>query len=194
MDYGTLKERTREILGRDAVTLAFELASSQLNDELRIRGMEVTTTLRSMDGEATLPADFLEAQSVENVSGGFLKPTSHERLIELADTGTPTHYTIGNGLLYLNPVPDDGDIIQIVYFARLAELVDDDDTNAALNGALEAYVYRTLAHHARLIRDTAALQFWEAEGAKAVAMANRADIASRYNGGTLEIQPVGTVI
>lgn len=195
MDYGTLKERALELLGRNAVTLAFDLASSQLNDELRIRAMEVTTTLTSTNGEITLPADFLEAQSVANVTGGFLKPISHERLVELAETGTPTHYVVGNGVLSLNPAPDDGHEIKIVYFAKLAELADDGDTNAALNGgALEAYVYTTLAHHARLIRDTAALQFWEAEGAKAVAMANKADLASRYNGGTLEIEPVGTLV
>ena len=195
MDYGTLKERALELLGRNAVTLAFDLAASQLNDELRIRAMETTVTLASTNGEITLPADFLEAQSFSNVTGGFLKPISNERLVELAETGTPTHYVVGNGVLLLNPAPSDGHEIKLVYFAKLAELVDDGDTNAALNGgALDAYVYTTLAHHARLIRDTSALPFWEAEGAKAVAMANKADTASRYNGGTLEIEPVGTIV
>ena len=45
-----------------------------------------------------------------------------------------------------------------------------------------------------MIRDTGALPFWEAEGARAVAMTNRADLASRYNGGTLDVEPVGTVV
>lgn len=195
MDYSILKERALELLGRNAVTLAYDLATSQLNDELRIRGMEKTTTIAASDGEITLPDDFLEAQSVKSVTGGFLKPISHERLVELADDGTPTHYVVGNRVLSLNPAPDDGHEVKIVYFAKLAELTDDSDTNAALDGgALEAYVYTTLAHHARLIRDVVALQFWEAEGAKAVAMANKADLAARFNGGTLEVEPVGTVV
>jgi len=195
MDFGTLKERALNILGRDAFPLAFDLAASQLNDELRIRAMETTATFVSANGQITLPTDFLEVQSVANVAGGFLKPISHEQLVDLAEAGTPTHYVVGNGILSLNPAPDDGHEIKLVYFAKLADLVNDGDTNAALNGgALEAYVYTTLAHHARLIRDTGALPFWEAEGARAVAMANRADLASRYNGGTLEVEPVGTVV
>tara|TARA_R110000744_G_scaffold366192_1_gene475139 strand:+ start:916 stop:1503 length:588 start_codon:yes stop_codon:yes gene_type:complete len=195
MDYGTLKERTLELLGRNAVSLAFDMATSQLDDALRIREMEAVATVAASGGEIALPADFIEAQSVENVTGGFLKPVSHERRVELASTGTPTHYTVGNGTLHLNPAPEDGHEVKIIYFAKLAPLVDSGDTNAALGGgAVDAYVYATLAHHARLIRDVAALQFWEPEAAKAVAMANKSDLASRFNGGTLEVNPVGTVV
>lgn len=195
MNFLTLKTRTKELLGRDVFAMAYDLANSQLNDELRIRAMEKTATLTVANGALDLPADFLEMQSVQNVTGGFLKPISHERLVQLSDTGTPSHYVVGNDHLLLNPTPADGHEIKIVYFAKLTDLTEDGDTNAALNGgALEAYVYAVLAQHARLIRDADALPFWEVETAKAVAMANRADLASRYNGGTLEIEPVGTIV
>lgn len=194
MDFGTLKARALELLGRNAVELAYELATTDLNDTLRIRGMENTVTIASSGGSIALPDDFIEAQRVRNVGGGFLNPISHERIVAQSATGCPTHYVVEADALTLNPAPEDGHEIEVVYFAKLAPLSVGADTNAALIAALPTYVYTALAHHARLIRDTAALQLWQAEAAKAVTLANSADIKSRFNGGSLEVEPVGEVV
>lgn len=194
MNFGTLKERAMELLGRNAVTLAYELATSDLNDTLRIRGMEKTVTIAASGGKIGLPDDFIEAQRLQNVGSCFINPISHERLVSQAATGTPTHYVVGNGVAHLNPAPADGHEVELIYFSELNPLVNADDTNAALSEALRAYVYTALAHHARLIRDHAALADWQVEAGKAVALANRAALASRYNGGSIEVTPLGSVV
>lgn len=193
MDFATLKEKFLELLGRQAVSLAYDMATAELDRTLRIREMEVTATLVVAGGKISLPADFLEPQSVKNVGGCYLNPISHERLTQTATTGTATHYVVGNGHLALNPAPEDGAEIEVVYFSKNTALVDEADTNAALQGAPEAYVFTALTNHARLIRDTAAVQFWELQALKAVADANRAATAARFNGGTLEVTPVGSI-
>jgi len=194
MNFGTLKTRVVELLGRNAFELAYELATSDLNDTLRIRGMEKTVTIAAIGGELPLPADFIEAQQVRNVGGSFLTPISHERMVASSAAGCPTNYVAGDEVLYLNPAPVDGHEIKVVYFAKLAPLVNAGDTNAALEHCVQAYIYTALAHHARLIRDNVALPFWDSEAQKAVALANRADLKGRMNGGTLEAVPSGSVV
>lgn len=195
MDYGTLKSRTKELLGRDALSLSFDLALDQLNKELRIRSMEKTATIAAASGELDLPDDFLAMQSAENVtSSEFLTPIPHERRVELSSSGTPTHYVVGNDTAYLDPKPDDGHEVKVIYYAEIAGLTNDSDTNVALTNALEAYCYTVLAHHARLIRNDKALAFWDGESAKAIATANRADLKARMDGGTIETEPTGTIV
>jgi len=194
MDFGTLKTRVVELLGRNAFELSYELATSDLNDTLRIRGMEKTVTIAASGGDLALPEDFIEAQQVRNVGGSFLTPTSHERMIASAKNGCPTNYVAGDAVFYLNPAPADGHEVKMVYFAKLAPLVNAEDTNAALDHCLQVYVYTALAHHARLIRDNVALPFWDSEAQKAVALANRADLKGRLNGGTLDAVASGSVV
>jgi hypothetical protein len=196
MDYGTLKERIQQMLGRQALTMAYDLASSDLSDTLRIIPMETTVTLTVTGGAITPPADYIAVQSMTNTDGGtFITPIPPERFAAVAGTGAPSVYLVGSSAISLKPAPADGHEVTLVYYARLAELVVDADTNAALDGgALDAFVYSVLAHHATLIRDEAGASFWIAKAVASVNSANRAALRGRYDGGFIATQPAGTVV
>ena len=191
MNCGELKERLLEVLGRPAMPLAYTMARTSLDRSLRIVGMEKTATIAAAGGALPLPADFIEPQSLRDSSGCFYTPISHERM---AAAGGEPEFALGNGVLTLSPSPEDGATFELVYFAKLAELSVDTDENAALTHAPEAFVYSVLAHHAKLIRDGGALQFWEGQAAAAISEANMAATKARFNGGTLEVSPRGTVV
>jgi len=194
MDFGTLKARCREILGRDVMPMAFDLAVSDLNDKLRIRGMEKTVTIASAGGTIALPSDLMRIIAIKSVAGGRLNPISYETLALCKSSGSPTAYVVGNGLAELNPAPDDGHEVKVVYYSEIAPLVNDGDTNAALTGALNAYVYTVLSQHSRLIRNFAAQQSYKAEADTAIVLANRADRTARNSGGTMSPVIKGTVV
>lgn len=194
MNYGELKERLLEVLGRPAMPLAYTMARTSLDRSLRIVEMEKTVTIEVAGGVLPLPADFIEPQSLQDSSGCFYTPISHERMAAVSGKGGEPEFTLGNGHLTLSTSPEDDTAFELVYFAKLAELSDDADESAVLTAAPEAFVYSVLAHHAKLIRDGGALQFWEGQAAGAIAEANMAATKARFNGGSLEVSPRGTVV
>ncbi len=196
MDYGTLKERIQEMLGRPALTLAYDMANADLSDTLRIRQMETTVVLTATGGSITPPADYVSVQAMTNTDGGtFLNPIPQERFAAVEGTGDPAVYQVGADAIQIKPAPDDGHSITLVYYARLAELTADGDTNAALNGgSLDAFAYSVLSHHANLIRDDAGSAFWAGKAIDSVNNANRAAIKGRFDGGFIDTKPAGTVV
>lgn len=194
MNYGELKERLLEILGRPAMPLAYTLANAALDRRLRIIAMENTATVIAAGGVLPLPADFIEPQSLKDASGCFYTPTSHEAFASLVGRGGPPKFVIGESNLSLTVTPADGAEFSLVYFGKLTTLAAEADTNAALEAAPEAFVYSVLAQHAKLIRDGGALQFWQGEAQAAIMDANKAAKSARFNGGSLTIEPQGTVV
>lgn len=194
MDYGTLKERLVELLGRPAMPLAYSLARTSLDRSLRIVAMEKTVTIAAIDGAIALPDDFIEPQAVKGPSGCFYTPIGYEKAARLGTQNTAPHFVLGAGSLDVTPQPADGAEFSVVYFAKLAELSDDTDTNVALQAAPEAFIYSVLAEHARLIRDGGALQFWEGQAGGKIADANKAAVKARFNGGAIEVTAGGTVV
>lgn len=194
MNYGELKERLLETLGRPAMPLAYTLANESLDRRLRIRAMENTATVIAAGGVLPLPDDFIEPKSLKDASGCFYAPTSHEAFASLVGRGGPPKFVLGESDMALTVTPADGAEFSLVYFGKLAVLSADGDTNAALTAAPEAFVYSVLSHHAKLIRDGGALQFWQGEAQAAIMDANKADKSSRFSGGALTIEPQGTVV
>lgn len=194
MDYGTLKERLVELLGRPAMPLAYSLARTSLDRSLRIVAMEKTVTIPALGGGLELPEDFIEPQAVKDAGGCFHTPIGYEKLAKFTAGNTAPHFVVGADELTIWPTPADATEFTVVYFAKLAELSDDTDTNVALMAAPEAFIYSVLAHHAKLIRDGGALQFWEGQAAGAISDANRAAVRARFNGGSISVSAGGTVV
>jgi len=192
MNYGELKERLLEILGRPVMPLAQTMARGMLDRELRIIEMEKTAMIAATGGIISLPDDFIEPQSLQDESGCFYTPISPERMAVVSGEGGKPNFALGNGYMVLSTKPVDGSMFKLVYFSKLDQLSESTDESAALTAAPEAFVYSLLLHHAKLIRDAGAVQTWEGEAMRSIAAANMAATKARFNGGTLEVTPPGT--
>lgn len=190
MDFGTLKSRVLALIGRAPSDICYELVTADINQEVRLAAMEASTTLVE-SATITLPDDFLQVVSIyRDVNPRtILRPLTAQALQGAFQTsGIPQFYDIENGQLRLSPSPNGSENLILRYYAKLADLSGDDDTNAVLTSFPAIYVYGVLTHHAALIRDQEAAVIWLAGYEKAKQQARAAD--NRIRGGGAPIEPV----
>jgi hypothetical protein len=108
-------------------------------DPLRVREMESHASLTVTDGEADLPADFLEVRAVTLTSGG--RPLDYATSDWFAahyptgDAGFPSFYTIRGSKLLVSAD------VELSYYAAVPALSDDAPTNWLLEKQPSAYLW-----------------------------------------------------
>lgn len=194
MNFGDLKTRLAEILGRDPVAVVYEMVTADVNQELRLQVMESTTTLVEA-ASVSLPSNFLAVVSVyRDVDPRVaLQPTDMQTIRRVyATSGNPTRYAIADGTIFLDR-PGAGENIALRYCARQSDFSAASDTNDVLTYYPQVYVYGALTHHALLIRDNEALQAYAQAYQTAKAQAQGSDLRDRHSGAplvpTVEVTP-----
>jgi len=193
MDFGTLKSRILAVIGRAPPAVVYELVTADINQEMRLRVMESTTTIVEA-ATMTLPTDFVEIVSVyrDTDPRTVIAPTTPQTLQRMFETsGTPAFYTIVDGSMLLSPSPSGSENVEIRYIASLSDLSADTDTNNVLTKYPSIYVYGALAHHSALIRDTEAAGMYLGAYEKAKGQARADDIKTK-SGGSPIVPIVGT--
>lgn len=192
MDFGTLKSRILGIIGRAPNDLCYELTTADINQRLRLSVMEATTTLVEA-ASVTLPDDFASVLSVYRDTDprvALSAATPHTIDRTHVTSGTPTAFAIvddaGTKKMILNPAPNGSENLELRYFAKLADLSADSDTNDILANYPSVYVYGVLAHHSALIRDMQAANGYAAAFTDALAAARASDVKDRHSGSTIK--------
>lgn len=186
MDFGTLKSRILALIGRAPADICYELVTADINQQMRLRIMESSTTIAE-SATVALPADFLEVVTLyRDVNPRtILKPLPPQTLHDVfAASGTPAFYSLEDGQLRLAPSPNGSENLVLRYYAKLADLSADTDTNDVLTKYPAIYVYGALAHHAALIRDQEAIALWGGVYEKAKKQARSDDNRYRMGGDT----------
>lgn len=187
MDFATLKADILSLIGRAPADVCYRLTTADINAVLRVSAMEGTATLTEA-AEITLPTDFLGVIDVYRDADPrvALSPTTLQALNSVYMTsGMPREYAISNGKMLLNPSPDGTTDIKMRYYAKLADMLADDDTNGVLTDYPGIYVYGVLRHHSALIRDAEALAAWQPQFVSAMKAAQVDDNNKRYMGVSL---------
>lgn len=192
MNFGELKVALLEQIGRAPSDLAYSLVTADINKYLRVEEMISSTTLTEA-ASITLPADFLAVSSVyiDTDPRRALSPTSKQAMNSRHSNGSPSVYAIDGGTMYLSPEPTTSETVALDYYARVAALSADADTNDVLTNYPDVYVYGTLTHHAALIRDPEAAAIWRTGYDAAIASANKNARSAKYSGAPLRVS-VGT--
>ncbi|MCA1403700.1 hypothetical protein I6F26_03670 [Ensifer sp. IC3342] len=144
-DYASLLVDASEYSGRENIAHLYPrflgLAELKLNRALRDAGMEVTDEIALIDGEGTLPADFLEAREVKNASGIPIRAVSLQQLTSsyMDRSGTPAGYAIVGDTIRVRPVSNQD--LTITYYAKVPPLTPSNPTNWLLAKAPDAYLY-----------------------------------------------------
>lgn len=183
MNFGTLKTRLLNVIGRAPADVCYELVTADINRDMRLRCMEATATLVEA-ASVSLPADFLEVIDLYRDTDPriALQPTTTTGTNTLHMTsGIPRTYAIVDGAILLNPTPSGSENLKLRYYAKLADLSADDDTNDVLTIYPDVYVYGVLAHHAALIGDEKGLA-WESKYQVAFNRTRSSDATARMSG------------
>lgn len=190
--FATLKSEILAIIGRAPADPVYQMVTQEINRDLRLLEMQSTQTVAEA-ATVTLASDFSEIVSVYRNSDPrmTLTPTSPHVIHGMYQTtGTPSHYAVVDGNLLLNR-PGDGTNLIIRYYAELALLSANDDTNDVLTEYPDIYLYGSLYHHAALIGDQRINVWAQAyEGAKS--RAQKSDTKARHGAQPLHVQAPGS--
>jgi len=193
MDFSTLKSRLLAQVGRAPSDVCYELVTADINNSLRLLGMEKTATVTEAS-TMTLPVDFLEMVDIyrDTDPRTSLKPTTPQALTRTHRiSGTPCEYAVVDGAILLNPEPDGTDNVVLRYYAALPDLSADSDTNIILTKFPSVYIYGVLTHHAALTRDAEGARGWLGAYEGGIASARKADVQARMAGAPM--QPVSNM-
>jgi hypothetical protein len=164
---------------------------------LRTRDMETRATITADQEYMAVPDDFLEARSM-TVTGSPEDSLHYSTPQQFADaassytSGTPQTYTIVDGSFRFGPAPTSSSI-ELIYFAKIPALTEDDDTNWLLTKLPTAYLYGALFQSSVYTgnpEDDARGAQWFRMCAAILKSYQRQDRMSRYGGASLVMRPV----
>ncbi|WP_085033936.1 phage adaptor protein [Ensifer aridi] len=161
-DYASLLVDAGEYSGREDIAHIFPrlvgLAEIKLNRGLRVADMESTTTLTLSGGDASLPANFLEAREVKTSASVPIRAVSLQQLTSsyAGNSGMPTGYAIVGSTLKARPVSDQ--TLTMTYYAKIPALTAAAPTNWLLTKAPDVYLYALVNEIAIWAKDVSAAQ------------------------------------
>jgi hypothetical protein len=155
MNYTTLQANVADAMGRsDVPSYVYTLTTAAINRDLRLIDMESTTTLTTathpVDLSALSPAFHSVISLYAEVGGSprILRPVTEFGSHNFISTGAPQYYTLRDGALWLDPVPDGTYTLYMTYNSALAALSAGADTNDVMSRYPDLYIYSALTHAA----------------------------------------------
>lgn len=200
--YGDLKAAIARWLMRKDLTgdipQFVRLCEAHLDRKLRVKEMVQRRTAEATDQYITLPADWRAAKNVQRLPSrepmhfATLDEIDKYRADMLANRictprDGPDRYALLGGAMELAPMPtsDAPATIELVYYANVPRLTEDEDSSWLLRLYPDVYLYGTLVHSAPFLKNDERLSVWDALFKQAVADANESDEKARFSGAPL---------
>lgn len=185
--FGTLKSEILAMIGRAPADPVYQIVTQEINEELRLKCMEETTTATeaaSVDLSGVSPTVRSIVSIYRDVTPRtWLTPVSAQTLTQLHYTsGNPCHFAFVEDALLLDR-PGSGETLNIRYIGDQANFSADGNTNDVLTRHPGIYLYGSLYHHAMGIRDMQAASMWGAQYEKAKKRAVAQDQADKMGPG-----------
>lgn len=194
--YATLKTAMASRLNRNDQTTAIEdavdAATMRLSRDLRVYDQEERSTANLTTEYSALPTDFNGVRSVRS-DGELLEyhtPEAFQRYVEEHETPERPVFTIEKQQLRVHPAPTVAAplAVDILYHARITELVNASDTNWVLDNHPDLYLAASMVELLLHMKDPDGAAVWEARATGAIASIIVSSRRRRYTGGQLVIR------
>jgi len=196
--FATLKSEILALIGRAPIDAAYTMVTANINTGWRDPATGQVVFVRTLDMETkatltsaasyVLPAAYLEMIDVYIASTPrrHLTPTSVAAINDVyASSGYAEQYAIegtgANGTMIFDKA-ETADVL-IRYYTEATALSADGDTNQILTKFPGIYLYGSLYHHSRLIRDQQAAADWGMQYASEINTANVFSYRERMRSG-----------
>lgn len=160
-NYGELKTAVQEWLYDNSSVTAYAsdfitLAQGYLNRVLRCREMVTQTDISISSGLYALPADYLEWRHVVEKASirrplNFISLASADNMFPDRPSGLASHFTVIGSNIRCYPTPTND--IELTYYAKIAALSADSDTDWLLTKMPNLYLSTSLMYAAEFIKD-----------------------------------------
>jgi hypothetical protein len=178
-DYSELVLAVGEHIGKtdlvDVMPRFVRMAELKLNRELRLRDQEVGTTLTAnVNGEITLPSDFLEVRSIFTTGSPpiILSAMTEDNAAAEFVAGLPRGFIINGDILRIRPASEAE--VRLNYFRDIPALeTSTNQVNWLLTKYPDIYLYTVVFEAAVFLNDEARAQAADRLAKAAIASAER---------------------
>ena len=179
--YAELRAEVAEWLQRDdlsgRIPVFVEMATARFNRELRAPEMETLSTTAADSEYTDLPTDFLQIRSIETNGDRmeYLAPEEFQAYVAATSTPAVPVYTIADMSLRIYPAPTVAGTLtlKVLYYKRIPELVNANDTNWLLAAHPDVYLFGSLVEATGFLIDDPRMAVWDSRLQQAMALINR---------------------
>ena len=177
------------------------LAEARLNRDVRIRPMEVRSSMETTAGQRyfNLPGGYLQMRNMQINSNPitpleYITPEMLDRLYGSDTTGKPKAYTLIGDEIQLAPIPDSDYTVEMAFYEKFTPLGDGTSgtitSNWLTTNAPDVLLYGALLEAEPFIKNDERIALWLNAYNGAVKKIQDADARDRHSGSAMRIRNI----
>ncbi len=177
------------------------LAEARLNRDVRIRPMEVRSSMETTAGQRyfNLPGGYLQMRNMQINSNPitpleYITPEMLDRLYGSDTTGKPKAYTLIGDEIQLAPIPDSDYTVEMAFYEKFTPLGDGTSGTVTSNwlttNAPDVLLYGALLEAEPFIKNDERIALWLNAYNSAVKKIQDADARDRHSGSAMRIRNI----
>jgi len=177
------------------------LAEARLNRDVRIRPMEVRSSMETTAGQRyfNLPGGYLQMRNMQINSNPitpleYITPEMLDRLYGSDTTGKPKAYTLIGDEIQLAPIPDSDYTVEMAFYEKFTPLGDGTSGTVTSNwlttNAPDVLLYGSLLEAEPFIKNDERIRLWLTAYNGAVKKIQDADARDRHSGSAMRIRNI----
>jgi hypothetical protein len=200
-----LKDAIADWLDRSDLTARIPdfitLAEARLNRDLRIRPMEVRSSMETTSGQQyfNLPGGYIQMRNIQLNTNPtapleYITPEMLDRLYGSSTTGKPRAYSLIGDEIQLAPIPDSDYTVEMAFYEKFTPLGDGTSgtvtTNWLTTNAPDVLLYGALLEAEPFIKNDERIGLWLNAYNGAVKKIQDADARDRHSGSAMRIRNI----
>lgn len=200
-----LKDAIADWLDRSDLTARIPdfiaLAEARINRELRIRPMEVRSTMYATVDQQyfNLPGGYIQMRNIQLNTNPttpleYITPEMLDRLYGSSATGKPRAYTLIGDEIQLAPIPDSTYTLEMAYYKKFYSLGDGTGGTVASNwltsNAPDVLLYGSLLEAEPFIKNDERVATWLSGYSNAIDKIQKADARDRHSGSAMRVRNI----
>ena len=200
-----LKDAVADWLDRSDLTARIPdfitLAEARLNRDLRIRPMEVRSSMETTSGQRyfNLPGGYLQMRNMQMNTNPitpleYITPEMLDRLYGSDTTGKPRAYSLIGDEIQLAPIPDSDYTIEMAFYEKFTPLGDGTSGTVTNNwltlNAPDVLLYGSLLEAEPFIKNDERIALWLNAYNGAIRKLQDADDRDRHSGSAMRVRNI----
>ena len=200
-----LKDAIADWLDRSDLTARIPdfiaLAEARINREIRIRPMEVRSTMTTTAGNQyfNLPGGYIQMRNIQLNTNPttpleYITPEMLDRLYGSSTTGKPRAYTLIGDEIQLAPIPDSAYTLEMAFYEKFTALGDGTSGTVTSNwlttNAPDILLYGALMEAEPFIKNDERVAVWLNGYGNAIDKLQKADQRDRHSGSAMRVRNI----
>ena len=200
-----LKDAIADWLDRSDLTARIPdfitLAEARVNRDVRIRPMEVRSSMETTAGQRyfNLPGGYLQMRNIQINSNPitpleYITPEMLDRLYGSDTTGKPKAYTLIGDEIQLAPIPDSDYTLEMAFYEKFTPLGDGTSGTVTSNwlttNAPDVLLYGALLEAEPFIKNDERVNLWINAYNSAITRIQDTDTKDRHSGSAMRIRNI----